>query len=69
MSSIDALFDAAMLESMAISDPTKLITAGGATSVDHTCSVLTKDGDVDMAVDNECNGAQRAGSHHRSLAL
>ena len=66
---MDALIDAAMLESMAISDPCELGTAGGPAGVDVTDSNPPKVAADVSTLDKENDGAQRARADHRSSAL
>ena len=66
---MDPLNDAAMLETMAISDPCELGTAGGPADVDLTDSDLPKAAAGVSMGDKENEGVQRAGADHRSLVV
>ena len=66
---MDPLNDAAMLETMAISDPCELGTAGGPADVDLTDSDLPKAAAGVSMGDKEKEGVQRAGADHRSLVV
>ena len=66
---MDALGEAATLESMSICDDNQLRTADGEGGVDLTDANTPKASTGTPTVDKENEGAQRAGAEHRSLVV